>query len=70
MLPIAKRPLLEVGARYDIDYLGPNLTMLELEGARLTGTAFGTKDDEYEFETAKGRVVVLHPARILKAEPA
>ena len=30
---------------------------------------FRTEGDEYEFEAVDGRVVVLHPARILRADP-
>ena len=37
---------------------------------RRTGTRSGPKGDEYGFETASGKVVVLRLARILNAEPA
>lgn len=65
-----KNPLLEVGTRYDVEYVGSNLTLAALESARMVGTRSGPEGDEYEFERADGRVVVLHPARIIRAEPA
>ncbi len=62
--------LFQVGARYDVGYVGSNLTLAALEGARMVGTRSGSEGDEYEFERADGRLVVLHPARIIRAEPA
>ena len=61
--------LFQVGARFNVEYVGPNLTLVELRSARLVVTRSGPEGDEYEFETARGRVVVLHPARIVRAEP-
>ena len=61
--------LFQVGARYDIEYIGRNLTLLELRDARLTRTRSGPEGDEYEFET-KGRVVLIHAARMVNVERA
>lgn len=49
---------------------GSNLTLAALDGARMVGTRPGPEGDEYEFERKDGRLVVLHPARIIRAEPA
>ena len=62
--------LFQVGARYDVEHAGSNLTLAALEGARMVGTRSGPDGDEYEFWRADGRVVVLHPARIIRAKPA
>lgn len=65
-----KKLPLAVGTRYDIAYLGPNLTLASLEGALAVGPRSGPKGDEYEFRRENGRLVVLHPALIVRAELA
>ena len=59
---------LEIGVRYDIEYLRFNLTLSSLEGALLIGTRSGGEGSEYEFRREDGRVVVLHPARIFRSD--
>lgn len=61
---------LRVGARYNIEYIGRNHTLASLEGALVVGTRSGPKENEYEFRRQNGRLIVLHPALILRAEMA
>ena len=62
--------LLQVGVRYDIEYVGRNHTFASLEGALVVGTRSGPKGNEYEFRRENGRRIVLRPALILRAEMA
>ena len=45
----------QVGARYDIEYVGHNLTLASLNGALVVGTRSGPKGNEYEFRRENGR---------------
>lgn len=62
--------LFQVGARYDIEYVGANLTIATLENARLIGSRSEPEGAGYEFETPKGGLMVLHRTQIPRAEPA
>lgn len=64
-----KTLLLDIGARYDVEYIGPNRGVLFLSGAQLVSS--GVKGARlYEFREADGGLVVLHPARIISTELA
>ena len=62
------RSSFQVGARYDIEYVGRNQTLASLEGALVVGTRSGPKGNECEFRRENGRLIILHPSLILRAE--